>query len=67
TRIKKELESDNALTLKNLAVNGNDLMKSGITEGKKIGTTLNLLLEKVLDNPELNDKKTLLKIAVEGK
>ena len=65
-RIANELETSNALTLKNMAVNGNDLMKSGIKEGKKIGIILNLLLEKILDNPKLNDKETLLKLAIEA-
>lgn len=65
-RIANELETSNALTLKSMAVNGNDLMKSGIKEGKKIGIILNLLLEKILDNPKLNDKETLLKLAIEA-
>lgn len=46
--------------LKNLAVNGNDLKALGY-EGKQIGEVLNFLLEKVIENPELNEKEKLLK------
>ena len=48
------------LTVKDLAINGNDLMELGIKQGVKMGQILNNLLEKVLENPELNDKEVLL-------
>jgi tRNA nucleotidyltransferase (CCA-adding enzyme) len=55
-----ELEQEDAcLTLKDLAVKGNDLMALGIT-GRAIGQTLNCLLEKVLEEELPNDKNTLL-------
>ncbi len=47
--------------VKNLKINGNDLKKLGFT-GKKIGEVLNILLEKVIDNPELNEKEKLIQI-----
>jgi tRNA nucleotidyltransferase (CCA-adding enzyme) len=46
-------------TVKDLDITGNDLMEYGIT-GKQIGTTLNNLLEIVIENPKLNDKATLI-------
>lgn len=53
-----------ATTLKDLAISGNDLMKStGVKQGKEVGMILNLLLDFVLDNPRNNDKNTLLQYA----
>ena len=55
-----EIEAENAcLSLKDLAINGNDLIKFGIT-GRKIGETLNFLLEQVMDEQLPNDRQTLL-------
>ena len=48
------------LTLSNLAVNGHDLLDMGIPEGEEIGFILSGLYEKVLDNPTLNSKESLL-------
>ena len=62
-RIAQELEKKNALSLKDLAVNGKDLMEAGIPAGKKLGLILNHLLECVIEDPEMNTKEKLLKIA----
>lgn len=56
------LKHNDCLSLKSLAVSGRDLKASGISEGKKIGETLNRLLEIVLENPECNNKDYLLSI-----
>lgn len=37
-------------------------MELGIPQGKEIGIVLNDLLERVLVNPELNNKNTLLQM-----
>lgn len=50
------------LSLKDLAVNGNDLSALGFS-GRQIGDTLNILLGKVLDESLNNDKKSLLDFA----
>ena len=50
---------DSCLSLKDLAVKGNDLMAMGYT-GKAIGQTLNALLEQVLDEQLPNEKDALL-------
>lgn len=63
---KEIIAENNCFRLKDLAVNGRDLMSSGIKDGKLIGRTLNELLEIVIENPQLNIKKDLLKI-VENK
>ena len=55
-----EIKAENAcLSLKNLAVNGRDLMALGIT-GKAIGNTLHNLLEQVMDEQLPNEKQALL-------
>ena len=46
--------------LKSLAVNGHDLIELGIEPGPRLGKILRALHERVLDNPELNEKATLL-------
>jgi len=43
------------LTVKDLAINGGDLMEIGFKQGKEIGIALNWLLEMVLINPNLNN------------
>lgn len=48
------------VTLKQLAVNGVDLMAAGIPKGQMIGRTLNALLDKVLDETLPNVKSVLL-------
>ena len=55
-----QLEAEDAcLGLKDLAVNGRDLMALGL-EGKAIGTCLDKLLELVLDEQLPNERQTLL-------
>ena len=54
------------LTLKELAVNGRDLMEAGFEKGKRLGEILEYLLNEVLEEPSLNEKDKLLKL-VEGK
>lgn len=55
-----EIEAENAcLHIKDLAVNGNDLMALGLS-GREIGTALNRLLELVLDEQLPNEKQALL-------
>lgn len=55
-------DSGECLTLKDLRINGNDLLNSGFS-GKKIGEVLNLCLQKVLDGDLSNDKAELLAFA----
>lgn len=51
--------------LEDLAVSGNELLKSGIKEGAEMGRILKLLLETVHQAPEKNERGLLLKIAAE--
>ena len=58
-----EIEAENAcLSLKDLAVNGHDLMALGIS-GREIGICLNALLNKVIDEQLPNEKEALLHAA----
>ncbi len=52
--------------LKDLAVNGRDLINMGMKPGEEIGEMLNLLLRVVIENPIENDRQVLLAL-VEGK
>lgn len=63
TRVKKVIEEENALNISDLKVNGMDVMKTlKIKESPKVGKILDSLLEKVLDDPVLNKRDSLLKI-----
>lgn len=53
--------------LKDLAVNGKDLLQAGVPEGAAIGKTLQALLEAVLDGRCANAKPELLRYALSGK
>ncbi|MFW6120983.1 MAG: CCA tRNA nucleotidyltransferase [Petrotogales bacterium] len=52
-----------ALSLKDLEINGNDLIKLGVQKGPEIGNILNKLLEIVLDDPSKNQRNTLIRLA----
>ena len=62
----QEIKQDqDCFSLKDLAVNGNDLMQIGFPQGKSIGNALNTLLELVMDDKMENDKEKLLTKAKE--
>lgn len=57
----EEIEREgNCLTIKDLAVNGRDLIQAGITPGPQLGLALQQLLEIVLEDPEKNTREYLL-------
>ena len=62
-RIACELEKNNALSLKDLAINGSDLIKEGFESGKKLGFILNHLLDCVIEDPGMNTREKLLQVA----
>ncbi|MHB1394230.1 MAG: CCA tRNA nucleotidyltransferase [Clostridia bacterium] len=55
-------EKGQCTSLKSLAVNGDDLITLGIKPGKKIRELLDNLLQKVIEEPQLNSKETLLSL-----
>ena len=58
--IREILQEKPPVSLKDLAVNGKDLLKLRYKEGKKMGQILKELLNLVLEKPALNQKKILL-------
>lgn len=63
-KIAKDIISrGDCINKKTLAINGNDLIDAGITEGKQIGKILDVLFEKVLEGSLENKKEFLLKAA----
>lgn len=53
------LEKKQCVSLKTLAITGSDLIALGMKPGKEIGETLNRLLDLVIEDPELNEKRIL--------
>jgi tRNA nucleotidyltransferase (CCA-adding enzyme) len=63
TRIDKIVAEENALHVKDLKVDGRDVMQTlSLPPGPRVGQILNDLLEKVLDDPGLNERDTLLRL-----
>ena len=63
SRIDGILKEEGAYSLKDLAVDGKDLMAIGIPAGRELGLILSELLETVLDDPAENSRERLLPIA----
>ena len=59
------LERGDCLSLKTLAVTGDDLIAAGIPRGRRIGEILGMLFDRVLKDPSANEKDVLLAIALE--
>ncbi|MBA7587869.1 CCA-adding enzyme [subsurface metagenome] len=62
---RETLQKGPPVSLKDLAVNGKDLIKLGYKEGKELGKILKKLLQIIIDRPELNKKKILVKLLIE--
>ena len=66
-KIEREIETilkeKQPLSLKELDINGNDLLANGFEKGASLGIILKKLLDVVLENPNKNKKDELLKIA----
>lgn len=54
------MEQGDCLSIKNLAVSGNDLIGHGMKPGKELGQVLQKMLEDVLKHPSSNNKEYLL-------
>lgn len=62
-RVNQAIEEGAALTTRDLAVKGNDVMERlGIPPSRKVGEVLEKLLERVLEDPALNERETLLRL-----
>lgn len=58
--IDEIIEQQQCFCLKDLAVNGKDLINEGIPKGAQIGIVLNRLMDMVIDDKIENDKEKLL-------
>jgi putative nucleotidyltransferase with HDIG domain len=63
SRVDAELAKSRALSLKDLAVSGSDLIRAGIPPGPRLGVILSELLDAVVDDPALNTREKLLEIS----
>jgi tRNA nucleotidyltransferase (CCA-adding enzyme) len=61
-----EQEWGQPVALSDLALRGDDLMAAGLSEGPEIGETLRRLLAAVVDEPSLNERAALLRLAAEA-
>lgn len=57
------LAESQCIQKKDLAINGRDLIDAGMKPGKELGEVLDTLFERVLDEPELNTRESLLELA----
>ncbi|SHI71563.1 tRNA nucleotidyltransferase (CCA-adding enzyme) [Pseudobutyrivibrio xylanivorans DSM 14809] len=48
------------LRIKDLQINGKDLIAMGVPQGQRIGAVLSTIFDAVVENPELNQRETLL-------
>jgi len=65
-QVREVLEEEPPVLLKDLAINGKDLIDLGYQEGVELGGMLKKLLEIVIDQPELNRRERLLEFLETG-
>ena len=60
-RIERVLREASALSVQQLAVDGDDVMRAlGLAPGPEVGSVLRALLDQVIERPELNTREALL-------
>lgn len=59
-RFNETVIKEEALTVKDLAIDGNDIIADGFLQGKEIGDCLRWMLQIVLEKPEENTREKLL-------
>lgn len=59
---KEMIAKGECVSLKELKISGRDLINEGFKPGKRIGIILNHLLDKVIEDPSLNEKEVLLSL-----
>jgi tRNA nucleotidyltransferase (CCA-adding enzyme) len=65
-RVQEEIRAASAFSLRDLAIDGNDVMRElGIPQGRRVGLILNELFERVTEDPKLNVRERLLEIVRE--
>lgn len=61
-KLNEIIEKKECFSIKDLNINGKDLIALGIVPGKNIGIILNDILEKVIESPKLNNKEELIEL-----
>lgn len=65
-RVQEEIQAANAFSLRDLKIDGNDLITElHLAPGPRFKKILDALFERVLDDPKLNERETLLRMARE--
>ncbi|HKA89567.1 MAG TPA: HDIG domain-containing protein [Haliangiales bacterium] len=65
-RVDRVLAEEQALSIGDLAIDGTDVMRAlGIPPGRKVGEVLQALLERVIEEPTLNERERLLELLPE--
>jgi poly(A) polymerase/tRNA nucleotidyltransferase (CCA-adding enzyme) len=65
-RVQEEIRAASAFTLRDVQVNGNDVMRElGIGPGPTVGRVLDELFERVTEDPSLNTREKLLELVRE--
>ena len=60
--LESEKQKNNPLAISDLAIKGSDILPLCDKDHSQVGKILNLLLEKVIENPSLNTKQKLMEI-----
>jgi len=67
-RVAREFAAQHALSTRDLAVDGKDVLRElEIKPSRRVGEVLEMLLEKVVDDPSLNERETLLRLIREAR
>jgi tRNA nucleotidyltransferase (CCA-adding enzyme) len=61
--LQEIIDSKEVFDMKNLAINGNDLIGIGFKQGKELGDLLKELMDVALEHPEMNTRDILLSLA----
>jgi hypothetical protein len=65
-RVQEEIRAASAFTLRDLQVNGTDVMRElGIGPGPTVGRVLDELFERVTEDPSVNTREKLLELVRE--
>ncbi len=65
-RVQEEIAAANAFSLRDLKIDGNDVMRElALPASPEVGRILRALFERVLDDPALNTREKLLELAKE--
>ena len=62
-RFQREIDRASALKVTDLAIGGEDVMRElGLAPGREVGQVLARLLDRVIDDPDLNTRESLFRL-----